>query len=430
MDVNIEKKTETKREVKVTITPEEMEKFKKKVGGDFAEKMNIKGFRPGRAPLDVIENTVGSEKLYEEAAKEAIQETYPKIVEQNNLFAISSPQVDILKCAPGNEVVYKAIVYIMPEINLPEYKEIAKKTAQKEGKDIEVSEKEVDEMIERVRENKAEMKKVDRVAKKGDAVIINFKGVFGGNEEKKVEEKNFQVVLGGGEMSVIEGFEDELIGMKSGEKKSFSVDIPKTKDKGEFAGQKIDFEVEVISVMERNLPEVDDNFAKTFPQIESLEQLKERIKEGMKKEKEAKESERIKEKVLENIKKEVDFEVPDILTEKEVDNMINSIKNQLAQNNASFENYLKEIGKEEEDLRKEWRGKAEENVSYALLLHKISEKEDIKVSPEEIEKEVERHFSTTSRQKEEEKEENLQRMRSYIHDNLKNKKVFELLYEK
>ncbi len=427
MDVNIEKKSETKREVHVTIPAEEMEEYKERAGKKLAGEMDIKGFRPGHAPLDVIENSVGPEKLYEKAAKEAIQETYPQIVEENELFALSSPQVEIVKCAPGNEVEYKATVYVMPEIDLPDHKKIAQETVEGEDGNVEITEKEVNDMIERIRENKAKMQKVEREAKEGDSVIINFKGTFDGDEEKKVEEKNFQVTLGGGEMSAIEGFEDNIKGMKAGETKSFSLEMPQSDDKGEFSGKKIDFEVEMVNVMEKELPEVNDDFAQTFPEIENLEQLKQRIKEGMESEKRSKEKERIKTKVLENIKKEVEFEVPEVLIEKELDNMISNIKNQLEQNNSSFETYLEEIGKSEDDLRNEWREKAQENVAYALLLHKIGQEEGVEVSEDEIEEEMERYFSATGRNKDEESEENLQRMKAYIHDTLKNQKVFKIL---
>ncbi len=426
MDINIERKTDTKREIEVTIPPEEMEQYKEKAAKKLGDEMNIKGFRPGNAPLSVVENSVGSEKLYEEAAREAIQETYPKIIEENDLFALSSPQVNIVKCAPGNEVVYKATVYVMPEIDLPDYKKIANDTVKNEKENVEVTEKEINDMIEKIRENKAKIQKVEREAKKGDSVIINFTGAFDDKEEK-IEEKNFQITLGGGEMSVLGNFEDNLEGMKAGEMKTFPIDIPKSDDKGEFSGKKVTFDVEMVSVMEKELPEINDDLAKSFPEIETLEELKNKIKEGMKKDKEAKEKEKLKVKVLENIKKEVSFEVPEVLVEKELENMLNSVKNQLAQNNSSFETYLEEIGKTEENLKKEWRKKAEENVAYALLLHKISEKEGIEVSSDEIEEEMERHFSTTGRNKEEEKEENLEKMRAYIHDTLKNQKVFSLL---
>ncbi len=421
MDVKIEKKSETKREIEVTISPEEMEDYVDKAAKRLSGEMNIKGFRPGNAPRSVIENTKGKEVLFEEAAKEAIQETYPKVIEENNLFALSAPQVNLVKCVPGNEVIYKALVYIMPEIKLPDYKKISGETAKKEKKGVKVEEGEVDQSIEKIRETKAKLQKVEREAKNGDAVTLNFKGVFDGKEDKKVEEKNFQLVLGRGDMGALEGFEEKIIGMKEGEKKSFSIDI---KQGGE---QKIDFEVDVVTVMERELPEINDDFASTFPNIENLKQLKEKIEDGIRTEKEKKEKEKVRVKVLEKIKEKTNFEVPEVLTEKEIDNMMKTVENQLAQNGSSFDNYLKEIGKTEEDLRKDWRKKAEENVSYALILHAISKEEDVDVTPEEIEKEVDRHFSVMGKSKDAEKKEDLERMRNYVHDVIKNQKVFRVL---
>ena len=130
---------------------------------------------------------------------------------------------------------------------------------------------------------------------------------------------------------------------------------------------------------------------------------------------------------MENIKKKTSFEVPEVMTEKELENMIKVIENQLTQNGSSLDDYLEKIKKSEDDLKKEWRGKAEENVAYALILHTVSKDEKIEVTKEEIESEVDHHFQSLNKKKEDEKEENLQRMRTYINDVIKNRKVFKAL---
>lgn len=430
MDVKIEKKSETKREVEVIISNKEMEEYIEIAVKNLSNEVKIKGFRSGHAPRNVIENEIGKEKIYEEAAHEAVQATYPKIIEENNLFTISAPHVEIIKCAPGNEVIYKALVYVMPEINLPNYKKIAEETVKKEKKEIKVDEKEILNTIENVREAKAVTTKVERGAKKGDVVVFDFKGIFQENKEKKIEEKGFRITIGNGEVDLLEGLEDNLLEMKEGDKKSFSLFVPKLNNSNEkekdFSG-KIDFEVEMKSVMEKELPEINDEFAKSFPNIESLKQLKEKIEEGIKREKEIAEKETLRIKVLENIKKKTSFEVPEVMTEKELENMIKVIENQLAQNGSSLDDYLEKIKKSEDDLKKEWRGKAEENVAYALILHTVSKDEKIEVTKEEIESEVDHHFQSLNKKKEDEKEENLQRMRAYINDVIKNRKVFKAL---
>jgi trigger factor len=423
MDFKIETISETKKEITVTIPLGEMGKYLDRAKENFSSEMTVKGFRKGHVPMSVVENTIGKEALMEEAAREAIEETYPKIIEENNLFTLSSPEVSLIKCAPGNEVVYKAIVYLMPEIKLPDYKKISEETGKKENKEAKVGEEEVEKALEEIRQSRAKLQKVDRPAEKNDAVNINFKGVFGKTPDKKIEEKNFQIVLGRGDVGVLEGFEEQLFQMKEGEKKSFSLDLSLDgKNK-----EKIDFEVELVSVMEREMPDLDDDFAKGFPQIKDLKELKEKIKEGMLNEKERKIGEALRIKVLENIKKETKFEVPEILAQKELDNMIKTIENQLIQNGSSLDVYLEEIKKTEEDLRKDWYKKAEENVAYALILHAVSKEEKIDVTDEEIEEEVEKHFKTIGKEKNNEKEENLNRMRAYIHDVIKNQKVFKAL---
>jgi trigger factor len=423
MDFKIETISETKKEITVTISLEEMGKYLDKARENFSSEMTIKGFRKGHVPKSVVENTIGEEALMEEAAREAVEETYPKIIEENNLFTLSSPEVTLIKCAPGNEVVYKAIVYLMPEIKLPDYKKISEEISKKENKEVKIEEKEVEKALEEIKQSRSKLQKVSRPAEINDAVNINFKGVFGKIPDKKIEEKNFQIVLGRGDVGILEGFEEHLLKMKEGDKKSFSLDLSldgKSKEK-------IDFEVEMITVMERELPIIDDDFAKGFPQIKDLNDLKEKIKEGMISEKKRKIEEALRIKTLENIKKETKFEVPEILVNKELDNMVKTIENQLIQNGSSLDVYLEEIKKGEEELRKDWYKKAEENVAFALILHAVSKEEKINVTDEEIENEVDKHFRVIGKEKKNEKKEDLDRMRAYVHDVIKNQKVFKAL---
>ncbi len=429
MDVKIEKKSETQREIEVTISLEDMKKYVQETGEEMKKEVNIKGFRPGKASFSAIENEVGKEKLYEEAAKKAVQDTYPKIIQENNLFAISSPEVNLIKCVPGNEVIYKALVYIMPEVELPDYKKLGETVVKKESKEIVVTDKEVDASLEKIRETKAETKEVEREAKKGDVVSINFKGLIGDDKEKKIEEENFRFTIGEKEMDVLEGFEENIIGMKKDEEKSFSIEVKKAEeDRKELSGKKIDFNVKMLAVMEKELPEINDDLAKNLPNIKDLDDLKNKIKQGIEKEKKLHENERLKMKILEELKKQTKkFEVPEILIERELDNMIKNLEGQVMQNGSSLDEYLKQINKTEEDIRKEWRKKAEENISYALILHHISKKENIQATNEEIEVEVEKYFKAAGREKEKESEENLARLRAYITDTIKNRKVFDAL---
>jgi trigger factor len=230
-------------------------------------------------------------------------------------------------------------------------------------------------------------------------------------------------------MDVLEGFEENVVGMKAGEEKDFSIEIRGgEEDRKELSGKKIDFNVKMVTVMEKELPEVDDELAKTLPNIKDLSDLKNKIKEGIEKEKQTNENEKLKMKVLEELRKETkEFEIPEILVERELDNMIKNLENQINQNGSSLEEYLKQINKTEDDIKKEWRKKAEENISYALILHYISKEEGVEATDEEIEEEVEKYFKAVGREKEKESDENLGRLRAYISDTIKNRKVFNVL---
>lgn len=429
MNVKIEKKSETQREIEVTIPLEDMKKYVEEAGEEMKKEVSVKGFRPGKASFSAIENAVGKEKLYEEAAKKAVQDTYPKVIQENDLFAISSPEVNLIKCVPGNEIIYKALVYIMPEITLPDYKKIGESVVKKEGKEVAVTDQEVNASLQKIRETKAETKKVEREAKKGDVVVINFKGLIGDEEEKKIEEENFKFTIGEKEMEVLEGFEENIVEMKTGEEKEFSIEVKGAEeDRKELSGKKIDFTVKMVTVMEKELPEVNDELAKTLPNIKDLPDLKNKIKEGIEKEKQTNKNEKLKMKILEELRKETKkFEIPEILVERELDNMIKNLENQINKKGSSLDDYLKQINKTEDDIKKEWRKKAEENISYALILHYISKEEGVEATDEEVEEEVDKYFKAVGREKEKESDENLARLKAYISDTIKNRKVFDAL---
>ncbi len=427
MDIKINDKEGSKKEICVTLSVDEMEEYITQQIKEKSTEVDIKGFRKGFAPRKVIENAIGEEKIYQEAAEKAIRSTYPKIIEENNFFTISAPHIEITKCAPGNDLEYKAVVYVFPEIKLPDYKKIAKDAVLKDKKEIPVSEKEIDKVLKTLQNMKAEKTATTRGAKKGDLITINFKGTFQEKEDKKIEEENFQLILGEEGMQVLEGFEENIYNMTPGEEKDFSLEIPNITKNNE--KEKVNFHIKVVNVMERKLPEINDSLAKLF-NIESLEKLKEQIKKDLTLEKEKKMEEQLKTSVLRLILGETKVEVPEILVEKELDNMIKTIENQLKERNSSLDDYLQEINKTLEEIKESWKKQAEENVSYALILHKIGDEEGVVVEEKEIEDEVKRQFQLIGKKIEDEKEENINRIKSYTHDVIKNQKIFNLLLTK
>ena len=426
MDIQVEDKENSKKELKVTIPLDEFEEYVDQAAQNLSQEMDIKGFRQGKAPRDVVENSVGKEKVWQEAARIAVEKTYPEALKEEDLFAISQPEVDFAQLAPGNDLVYKASFYTMPEFDLPEYKKIAKEVADTESEEVKVEDSEVEDTLERIQNSRATSKQVDREAKEGDQVEISFTGEVDG--EKRIEEEDFGFELGSGQFSTLKGFEDEIVGMEAGSEKDFKVTIPEDSPNEELAGKEIDFNLELNSVSEKELPELTDEFAESLhPNVSSLDELKEQIKDGIKSEKETKNEEAVKMKIVQKLIENCSFEVPEILVERELNNMETKMGRQLQQSGVTFEDYLDQIDKTKDDLREEWKEKAEDNVAAAIILHKISDKEEIEVSDEEIEEEVQKHLAQSGQSIEDQDEQNLHRLRSYIHDIKKNEKIFEFL---
>ncbi len=424
----MEDKKGSKKEIKVTIDTEEMKKYLQEAADKLSEEMNIKGFRPGKAPLEVVRNSVGEEKFWNEATKVAVEKTYPKILEEKDIFAISQPEITFSQSAPGNDLIYKASFFVMPDINLPDYKKIAKEVVEDKGGQVEVSDGEVDDTLEKIRESRATLKKVEREAEEGDQVEISFTGSVDG--EKRVEEENMKLILGRENYSLLKDFEDEITGMKPGEKVEFEIDLPEGKNREEEEEKKMKIELKVETVSERSLPELTDEFAASLHEsVTDLKELQEKVGEGIESEKKAERREKLKMEIVQKLIENTDLEVPEVLVGKELENMKMQMERRLQQNATTFEDYLDQIGKTEEELKEEWRDKASDNVAAAIILHKLAEEEKIEVSDREIEEEVERHFKMSGRKKEEENDENLHRLRSYIHDMKKNEKIFDFLID-
>ncbi len=419
MEYKIEDKTKSQKEIEVTVLPEEMDKYLEKAAKTLSSEMEIKGFRPGKAPLNVIRETVGEERLWHEACHEAINGTYPEIIEKEEIDIISAPEVEIIKMTPNEPLIYKASVSVVPEITLPDYKAKAKKIIG-EKKKIEVDSKEIDQAIESIKKSRAKTVKVNREAKKGDEVVINFQGKVDGTEQEGLKGEKMPIALG--ETKFIEGFENALLGMKEGEKKNFTVKVPFTKD----SEKDVEFDVEIIAVNEKELPEIDDEFAKSLGDFSDLNDLKKKIKENVLLEKENKENERIRIKIIEAISEDTSVEIPDILIKRETENMLEEFKTQFSQSGGSFEDYLAKSGKTEDQIKEEWKKQAEKRIMASLVLQEIANKEDIKAEEEELEEQATAYLNRIS---DESARRNIdqEQLKTYMKDIIRNDKVFKML---
>ncbi len=408
-----EKKQEKNKLIyNVVVEAEEFDKYCDEALVQIAKEIEIDGFRKGHVPVAIAKSHVDPSQIMSYAVNDCISAKWLEIVTKENIEAIKEPSIEILKMAQGNPLEFKAEVEILPEIKLPDYKKIGKDTPKTEAK---IEEKEYEDALNWLVQSRAKFFQKEGKAEKGDLVEItyNMKDV---DDDK---EKKDRFILGKGHY--IEGLEDELIGLAKGDKKEVKVSDPKDKKK------KIVLNVSVDSVQKMEVPELNEEFAKSVG-FESLKKMEESIRSGLEKEKQMSEKQKIRTEVLEKIAKETKVEVPQTLIEREGEALLQNLKNRVSYElQMTFKDYLKQVNKTEEEVKKEFESVAKERVKGFLVLHEIEKKENISVTEEELDKKIEElaaEYPDKEKAKEEMKNSNA---KYYIEDELKREKIFTVL---
>lgn len=443
MNFTTQKLQKSQIEILVTLPFSEFEPHLKKAAGLIAETAKIEGFRPGKVPYNVVKNHVGEHAVYERAAEEAVRHTWGEIIQKvlseepfkTHPF-IGRPDITVTKLAPGNEFVYKVTASYVPEVKLPDdYAAIGKRVV-KDKKEISVEGEEVQKTLDWIRESRSDLIAVERTAALGDAVEIDFEMRHGGVKIESGEAKNHSFVLG--KARFIPGFEDALVGMATGEEKTFTLVVPADWRDKSLSGKALDTKVSMRLVKERKMPELDEKFVKTLGAFDSVDSLKKNIHEGIAEEKKEKEKQRIRIMIVDEIAKKSEMDVPDILVASEIEKMLGEIKSGVEQMGMVWEDYLQHIKKTVEELKISWQEGAMRRVRTALALREIGHREKIEPAPEEVEDAVQKYLrqfpapeARPSRNgtfgREAEKTINLDDLRDHIRGVLRNEKVFEFL---
>jgi len=367
----------------IEIRPEEYQSFLEKAASRLSQTNKIDGFRPGKAPYDIIRQRFGEMKIYEEALDDIITYFYFQAVSQEKLNTVSQPKIDLEKFAPGNPIIFKATTALMPEVKLGNYKGLKVKKAE-----IKIENQEVDKVIQDIRKMQAKELLTESPAQKNDRAEIDFevsldKVVIDGGQGKK-----YPLIIGDGFM--IPGFEEQLLGLKKDEEKTFQLKFPDEYQNKMVAGKFCDFRVKILSVFKRELPELSDEWAKSMG-AENIEDLRTKIKKNLTDEKMFHEEQRVELEMLNKIVGQTEFsEIPDVLIDNETHRMVHEFEDSIEQQGLKFEEYLKNIKKEKKDLENDFKDKALERVKTSLVIREIADKEKIEATDEEIKKETER----------------------------------------
>ena len=420
MDIKVEN-TESKNEVKLNfeIEAEKFEDAMKKVYTKNAKYFNIPGFRKGKAPMSIVEQYYGAEIFYEDAFNELVPEIYDEAIKSNNIEAVSRPDIDIKQMEKGKNLIFTAKVQTKPEVKLGKYKGI-------EIKKIEynVSDKDVEEELNLMAEKNARLVTIeDRPVQKDDIAVIDFEGFLDGKPFEGGKAENHELTIGSN--TFIPGFEDQVIGMKVDEEKDLNLKFPDEYFSKDLAGKDVVFKVKVNEIKKKELPKIDDEFAKDVSEFDTLEELKNSIKEKL--ENQNKERERIEKEdaAIEAVSEKAEVDIPSGMIETEVDNMMKDIEQRLMYQGLTLKQYTDLTGKKEADIRKDFEEQASKNVKYRLVLEAVVKAENIDVDDKELEdrlKEMAKNYG----QKEEELLNN-ENVKKYTRDNMKVEKAIEFL---
>lgn len=381
MKVTVEKLKKSEVKIIVELTEQEMEAYAEKAAEKLSQEVKIDGFRPGKASLDAVKSRVGEGAFEAHMVDLALPESYGKAVQQEKLEVVSQPKLNITNQSP---LKFEATVATLPPVKLKDYSKISVKK-----KEVKVTDKDAKEILESLQRREATFKEVDRAAKKGDKVEVDFVGHDkDGKEIPNTKSSNHPLIIG--DEMMIPGFEEGIIGMKKGDEKKLKLEFPKKYHAEKMQGKKVDFDIKVNKIEERELPELNDEFAQKISQghAKDIKQLEVDVKKNLEDVRGEEEQQRVEGEFLEEIVKLTEVELPDAMIETELDFMMDKSKQNMQAKGMDFDKYMEEQKAAGKDPRKDLRKQAEKQVTLRLGLREIYNKENFEITKKDIEEEV------------------------------------------
>lgn len=380
MNVKSVEKETSKATVTVELTKAELEPAVNKAYLKYRKDIAIPGFRKGKAPRVVIEAAYGKHVFFEDAIEEMFPQIYQEAVMTQDMKPVGRPSVSDMNIADDDSVTLTIVTDLYPAVSLGQYKGI-----EVEKVNAEVKESEVDAEIDRMAQNVARISTVERPAKDGDTVVIDFEGFLNGVAFKGGKGENHELVLGSG--SFIPGFEEQVVGMSAGEEKDINVTFPENYHASELAGKEVTFKVKVHEVKETVLPEKDDEFVKDVSEFDTMAELRADIEKRILDEKQAGIDRAFENAAVEKAAENMTAEIPDSMVDEEVDRQLERMDYELRAQGASLEAYSKMLGGNMDSIRKSLRPGALNAVRTNVMLDAVVDAEKIEVSEEECEEE-------------------------------------------
>jgi trigger factor len=389
--INIEKgkKEKNKIEVKVTVDQEQVQQEFNNTYRELSQKVKIPGFRTGRIPTNILEMNLGKDYINHQVAEKLIKNTYVEAIDKSNLDPIDVPKIDLVQIEREKPFIYKMNLEVKPDFELPELNGI-----KIEKKAPNVTEKEINEDLERIRESHGKLVEVtDRESKIGDFLIIDFETFVDDKPLPDGKKEKQMIQLGD---KIPKEFTENLVGLKSEDEREIKMKIPDDVDDKKMAGKELTYKVKVAGIKEQELPPLDDEFAKSAGDYKNMEELKQHIKKQLEERAKYQAENEFNEDLMEKVADKSNFEVPEVLINKQIENMINNLQEDLKNRNMTLDDYYKIIKADEEKVKAEYRPLAEKQIKKELIIDKIIQDDKITTTEEDINKKIEEIAKSTN----------------------------------
>jgi trigger factor len=424
MNTKIEKLENNQVKLDITIEAEKFEEGLQKAFFRNAKHFSVPGFRKGKAPRSVVEKHYGESVLYEEAFNIVVPEVYDSIIKENNIEAVATPDIDITQIGKGKELILSAVVTVKPPVKLGKYKGI--KAPKKEYK---VTDEDINKAITEMAEKNARIITAEegRKVENKDTAVIDFEGFVDDVAFEGGKGTNHQLEIGSG--TFIPGFEDQVIGMKVGEEKDIKVTFPEEYYSKDLAGKEAIFKVKVNEIKIKELPAIDDEFAKDVSEFDTLEELKADKKVHMEEDNEKKAKFEREEEAIKMVVESTEIDIPKVMIDLEIDEYIKEFETRLSYQGMNLDSYLKLLGKDMADVRKQYEEKATTNIKTKLTLEAIYNEEKLEITDEDINAKLTEIAKSYGRDVEEFLKSANEQMKTYVKEELKYDKAVKFIMD-
>ena len=384
MSVQVEKLENNMAKLTIEVSAEDLEKAIESAYQKEKNKISIPGFRKGKVPRAMVEKMYGAGVFYEDAANTLMQQTYPSAIDESGVEIVSRPTVDVVQIEKGKPFIYTAEVAVRPEVTLGKYMGVTVTKI-----DTSVSDDEVAEALEKERTNNARTIDVtDRAVETGDTAVIDFEGFVDGEAFEGGKGENYSLEIGS--HSFIDTFEDQLVGKNIGEELDVNVTFPEQYQAAELAGKPAVFKVKINGIKAKELPELDDEFAQDVSEFETLAEYKEDLKKNLEEKKQADAKKTKEDEAIQKIIDKSKMDIPEAMIDTQCQTMIEEFAQRIAQSGLTMEQYLQFSGMTVDQLKEQVRPEATSRIQSSLVLEKIAQEENIEITDDEVDAEIEK----------------------------------------